>query len=359
MLRLPAFRYTPRRAFTLVELLVVIAIIGVLVALLLPAVQAAREAARRIQCQNHLKQLALGIHNHEDTFKKFPLGLDLRAGATTARSTFFIEILPFIEQQPLYSKWDFINSANNVTTAADTSRAATKIKIFVCPSDIFKENPFNLAATGATFSPSQSQSGNPYGGLYSPTSYAGNYGTGCYHTSFSVFPVKPDGVLFMSGPGTELQMPGGSLHTLAENHKDLPPLRMAEISDGTSNTILLGEKNHKDIDFDAWTSANSGLKMHQVSAWAWAGGRKGSAMLFCSSAVAINTTVRKLNPGSPTSPDIAVQDRRYNAWGSNHPGGANFALCDGSVRGISESLPQQILATISTRAGGEAQSTID
>lgn len=346
----------PRRGFTLVELLVVIAIIGVLVALLLPAVQAAREAARRIQCQNHLKQIALGIHNHESTYKILPLGLELRAGATTSRSTFFIQILPFVEQQPLFDKWDFNSSANNVSTTLAASRAATMIKIYTCPSDVFRENPYNLPATGATFSPSQSQSGNPYAGFYSATSYAGNYGTGSYHTSFSVFPVKPNGVLFMTGPGTELSSPGGSMHTLADNHRAIAPLRLAEITDGTSNTLLLGEKNHRDPDFDQWTGQNSGLRMHQVSAWAWAGGRKGSAMLFCSSAVPINTTIRRLNPSSPTSPNIQNQDRRFNAWGSNHLGGANFAICDGSVRFVSNSIALQTLAAVSTRAGGESVS---
>ncbi|WP_254512703.1 DUF1559 family PulG-like putative transporter [Anatilimnocola floriformis] len=343
-----------RRAFTLVELLVVIAIIGVLVALLLPAVQAAREAARRIQCQNHLKQLALGIHNHEGTYKTFPLGLELRSGATTARSTFFVAILPFIEQQPLYDKWDFTNSVNNVSLTVGSSRAATKIKVHVCPSDIFRENPFMLPGTGEAFSPSQTASGNPYGGYYSGTSYAGNYGTGGYHTSFSTFPIRPDGVLFMTGPGTELRVPGGNLHALAENHQSLPPLRISEITDGTSNTLMLGEKNHKDADFDQWTGENSGFKMYQVSAWAWAGGRKGSAMLFGSSAVAINTTVRKLSPTAATTPNIQNQDRRFNAWGSNHAGGgSNFALSDGSIRFVRDSISLQILAAVSTRAGGE------
>ena len=347
-------QFSQRRAFTLVELLVVIAIIGVLVALLLPAVQAAREAARRIQCQNHLKQLALGIHNHEGTYKTFPIGLDLRSGATTSRSTFFIQILPFIEQQPLFDMWDFNNSANNVSLTVGSSRAATKIKVHVCPSDILRENPFVILGDGAVFSPSQSAPGNPYGGYYSGTSYAGNYGTGNYHTSFSAFPIKPDGVLFMTGPGVELKVPGGQLHALADNHQGLEPLRISEITDGTSNTLMLGEKNHKDIDFDQWTGQNSGLKMHQVSAWAWAGGRKGSAMLFCSSAVSINTTARKLNPTAPTTANIQNQDRRFNAWGSNHAGGgANFALCDGSIRFVRDSISLQILAAVSTRAGGE------
>jgi prepilin-type N-terminal cleavage/methylation domain-containing protein/prepilin-type processing-associated H-X9-DG protein len=344
-----------RRAFTLIELLVVIAIIAILIGLLLPAVQKVREAAARAKCANNLKQFGIGAHSYEGVYARFPVGQELRAGATTTRSTFFIELLPHLEQNPLFAQWDFANTGNNITASAATSRAASLISIFVCPSDGFTENPFNLAATGAVFSPSQTASGNPYGGFHSGTSYAGNYGTGGYYTSFSTFPVKPNGIFFMTGPGNEMKPTtmGGSLHALADDHQNLPGVKLAMITDGTSNTLMMGEKNHRDADFDQWGSANSGLKMHQVSAWAWGGGRKGAAMLFCSSAVPINTTIRTLQPGSPTTPNIGNQDRRFNAWGSNHTGGANFLLSDGSVRYYRDSLTAQTLAALSTRNGNE------
>src|SRR5262245_48362499 len=98
-------RSTRRAGFTLIELLVVIAIIAILIGLLLPAVQKAREASARTKCQNNLHQLGLGVHNYESNHRQFPIGLELRAGATTARTTFFIELLPFIEQEPLYRQW--------------------------------------------------------------------------------------------------------------------------------------------------------------------------------------------------------------------------------------------------------------
>jgi prepilin-type N-terminal cleavage/methylation domain-containing protein/prepilin-type processing-associated H-X9-DG protein len=342
-----------RTAFTLIELLVVIAIIAILIGLLLPAVQKVREAAARAKCANNLKQLGLACHNYENVRGAFPLGQELFAGSTTTRSTFFIELLPYVEQKALADQWNFTNPGSNVSTTAANSRAATMIPTFICPSDVFTENPFNLPATGATFSPSQSASGNPFAGFYSGTSYAGNYGTGSYYTSFSTFPIHPNGMLFMTGPGAELHMPGGSLFVTCDNHQNLAPVRFAAITDGTSNTLLIGEKNHLDPAFDTWTGQNSGLKMYQVSVWAWGGGRKGAAMLFGSSAVPINTTIRTLQPGNPNSPNIQNQDRRFNAWGSNHPGGANFVLADGSVRFLRDSIPVTTLSLLAQRDDGQ------
>src|SRR6188474_2229539 len=115
---------TNRPGFTLVELLVVIAIIGVLVALLLPAVQAAREAARRSQCQNHLKQLGLGIHNFEDVYKSLP------HSRYDARYTWAVELLPFIEQRALFEQWDL---TKNYYSQKDVARLTT-VPIYFCPS---------------------------------------------------------------------------------------------------------------------------------------------------------------------------------------------------------------------------------
>ena len=113
-----------RRAFTLVELLVVIAIIGVLVALLLPAVQAAREAARRSQCQNHLKQIGLAVHNFEDIYKTLP------HSRYDDRYTWAVEILPFVEQKSLYDQWDLTKNYYKQNAVA----RMTTVPVYFCPS---------------------------------------------------------------------------------------------------------------------------------------------------------------------------------------------------------------------------------
>jgi prepilin-type N-terminal cleavage/methylation domain-containing protein len=115
----------PALAFTLVELLVVIAIIGILVALLLPAVQAARESGRRAQCLNNLKQLSIACHQHHDVHGALPLGAEMMMGLSATRATFFIRLLPFIEEGDLHSRWDFVTPTNNVTNHASTTAAST------------------------------------------------------------------------------------------------------------------------------------------------------------------------------------------------------------------------------------------
>src|SRR5262245_7874963 len=135
-----------RRGFTLVELLVVIAIIGVLVALLLPAVQAAREAARRAQCTSNLKQLAMAAHNYHSAKKKFPTGAHLPddvGGRPTMGTNLWVELLPYIEEYSLYNRWDFNDNRNNVAGGTNAIQAQI-IKLLVCPSDLLSAPVWEL-----------------------------------------------------------------------------------------------------------------------------------------------------------------------------------------------------------------------
>lgn len=352
-----------RVAFTLVELLVVIAIIGILVALLLPAVQAAREAARRSQCLNNLKQLGIAAHNYHDAHRSFPLGMEMCAGPSLTVATFFVRLLPYVEESSLADEWCTADpdwkagratdafKTMNVTGDPATSRAATIVATFLCPSDRFTANPFLLGTPGS--SPTAfGSTGNTgcVGGYYSATSYAGNYGEGSYYLQNSQFQIRPNGVFFITGPSSDLYFDGEIKNNGDNwNHQNLAPVSIARVTDGTSSTLMIGEKFHEDPEFDA-TSSVSGFKMYQASTWAWQGGVKGTAALFCSSAVPMNEDVSYWDDlGTPT----LAQDARLNSWGSGHPGGVNFVFCDGSARFISDDISQVALTRLSTRNGGE------
>src|SRR5262249_58735488 len=130
-------------------------------------------------------------------FGSFPLGMEMMPGLTYTRATFFIRLLPYVEQDNLYKQWNFDSPAANVSTNQTASRAATLIPTFVCPSDGFRENPYQLAGPPAAF-PGQGESG-AVAGWYSGTSYAGNYGEGSDYTRFSQVPLRPQRVLLLAG----------------------------------------------------------------------------------------------------------------------------------------------------------------
>lgn len=328
----PMFHPQPprRRGFTLIELLVVIAIIAVLIGLLLPAVQKVREAAARVRCSNNLKQLGLAMHNYHLTYNRLPKGLTQTPGPWRG-ITFYVHLLPYIEQENLARAWDH----NNLQANTDSGRAGTVINTLVCPADYFEQNPFQVPAN-----PTGSGSGVNYAGFYAGTSYAGNYGTVAYHPgSGPPGPAQPNGVLY--------------LHLEPSPPNPTPPygrqISFSDIRDGASNTILMGEKFHDDPNFNLLPpNQRSNLLMYQWSMWAWSGGWKGSGHIFCSCSVLINHSV----PNSPGSGWLA-QDLRVNAWGSGHPGGANFCMVDGTVRFFQQTMPQALLCALSTRAGGE------
>src|SRR5262245_38006806 len=139
-------RHQRRTAFTLVELLVVIAIIGILVALLLPAVQQAREAGRRTQCVSQLHQLSVAAHHYHDTKKAFPPGVYQLSFSTAPKFrgvTLFAKLLPYMEQGNLWTGWDEVDPLNN-TVGGSSSRTAKVLEVLICPSDVIGgPNPYD------------------------------------------------------------------------------------------------------------------------------------------------------------------------------------------------------------------------
>jgi prepilin-type N-terminal cleavage/methylation domain-containing protein len=283
----------PRRAFTLIELLVVIAIIAILIALLLPAVQQARESARRTQCKNNLKQLGLAFHNYHDTHKRFPVagvagGVGANQDATPRSWPWSMMILPFIDQAPLYTAIGVGNSnlvpqnTANMTNVNDYSTAnagtvekllTTKIAGFICPS-----------ANGGDL--------NPYHKNLAVLMYAGNN---------NIFPV----------PNPPKAIP------------------ISDILDGTSNTVLAGEKVLMTAPFVAIGSTWGTAKMCQFR------------LSIVSSHTEMNTpfdgtldtaTNCYVENGTPTNLFSRV------AVASPHTGGAHLLMCDGTVRFVSENI---------------------
>ena len=312
---------TCRRAFTLIELLVVIAIIAVLVGLLLAAVQKVRAAAARATCQNQLKQLALAAHNYESSHGHFPVGLISVDNPPTNyrnKTNFWVEMLPELEQSNLKGRWDYTDYRRNFQggTAATT---AVVLKFMICPSD-----PLPGPVAHFQFSP-------PYdwfNGYWASSSYGGNGGT---LTVAENVPSHKNGI-FYEGSRT----------------------RMLDVTDGTSNTFLLGERYHHDPEFNRRCAADPALIDYgPLEVWGvWASAYSDWSSLadtMLSSAVPINYRTSS----SPPPGGLDWITGRLNAYGSGHPGGANFAFADGSVRFVRDSISLQQLQALSTRAGGE------
>ena len=291
------------RGFTLVELLVVIAIIGILIALLLPAVQSAREAARRSQCSNNLKQLALAAHNYHDVHKKFPPG-HLRGTALYADATnhecwgWHVFLMPFMEQNSMYDqlapntyRLEDVCAGLNPSVPDPATTLATQISGFICPSDPNDGVSHQNRHFGGGVGTSAAGLGNWRPGL---TNYVGSRGMQdrCKDAGGD-----PMGMYFFDSK-----------------------VKIADILDGTTNTIMIGERDSKFCRGGTWPGIRNP---------AGHGGR----------AIWNNMAHGRTVINSPLAVYAWDADKGCGeGYSSLHPGGAQFAMCDGSVRFISETI---------------------
>lgn len=308
------FKNNRSNGFTLVELLVVIAIIGILMGLLLPAVQMAREAARRTQCQNNLRQLGLAAMNYESSHKHFPPGWNVFDSATTEAEeeqpgyAWGFYLLPHLEQGVLYDRFD---RTVPVDDATNVPLLDTYLSMFACPSDA---NGNHLILGGGhdhdhalvdddhdhdhdhddDFDGNVDDDGDP---LFSvgKSNYVGVFGT--YEVSEDV--IESDGIFYRNSN-----------------------TRIAEILDGTSNTLMMGERAS-----DAGVSLWSGV-VHEAS-----------------------SPLARVVGACDHLPNS--QNHHFEDFTSHHPQGANFVLADGSTRLFNEDMSVEVYQAMATRKGGE------
>ena len=298
-----------RDGFTLIELLVVIAMIGILVGLLLPAVQAARGAARRMSCSNNMKQLILGIHNYESTFKRLPSGYLHKPGpagpSQVANHMGFAwgsMILPQIEQRGLYSEFDFSRPVFDVENLAARERL---IPTFLCPSDTYSDGEFVVRDDSST--PVE---------RYATASYAANWGPSTATVNLDTAPLASEGVFYRNSQ-----------------------TRFRDILDGLANTLALGERTNGPLPL---SNPSPGGHSNFETAW--------------------SAAVRDVDDNADDHGHMVLFETQFRpnqidgddkGLSAPHVGLCQFSLCDGSVRAITEQIDAEVYDALATRRGRE------
>ncbi|MBI1247855.1 DUF1559 domain-containing protein [bacterium] len=340
--------WNSRRGFTLVELLVVIAIIGVLIALLLPAVQQAREAARRIQCNNQLKQLGLAMQNYHDTYNKLPFNA---ASFSTSSPSVFIRLLPFMEQRAAYEQlnWTNVGSgafiANNANGGSGALNPLAKLRVDMlnCPSSPLPnvDTAYGCQLTSYCGITGTTETWNQSSGAMN---YYTNVTGGSTSTSVPSTPLAEcyNGVIVPVGNGSTA-------------------IGLQSITDGTSNTMSFSEcsnyfynSSHQRLTLSPPLRTSQGNPSGNHGG-AWDGGIPGTSY---------NVTTITITLGSPNYGGInSIIGSGVPTYGSSngqpaipltsaHPGGVLSALCDGSVQFLSETISAQVLISLANRKDG-------
>jgi len=379
-------RHTTTGAFTLVELLVVIAIIGVLVALLLPAVQAARESARRMQCTNHLKQMGLGALNLESTHEILPgsgwgpwtTGDPLRGVGRSQPGSWIYQLLPYVEQPAIYELPGSDGGADIITKAqltAASSLLRSPIAMFNCPSRreaslypwdpnvpsaFYEKNALHTdesahsdyAANAGDGFPDIDGSGAPGGQAFyfasnecqGSSQFGAPYGAGKFVLLWPPSPSPGSGGLTYAVADASYCWPSKETQT-GVNFLGAE-IRLAEITDGASNTMLFGEKWMDPDKYEDGTDPGDNQCMFNgfdIAVNRWGGGSRRDPNRDATLA------------GIPSADRQGLKN--FETWGSAHPGGYHAVFCDGGVAYLSYDMDGAVLANLCNRFDGQSNSS--